>query len=182
MSQGTRLTPRHPRRLCHHLTSSARRLFHPADDDLRHPRRRECPRGSSSCPCSSTWLEGVLRRHAGAPPPDRPRSGPQSPPRSDSSPRSCCTSSATRWPRAARASRSSGIDLFFFGGVMKMSSEHALAGAGVPRRGRRPARDVPDHRRRGARQHGRCSDGTRSSTWPEAAEHRRGERRSTSLG
>ena len=36
----------------------------------------------------------------------------------------------------------SGIDLFFFGGVMKMSRDTRHAGPGVPRRGRRAAGDA----------------------------------------
>ena len=46
-----------------------------------------------------------------------------------SSARSCCTSSGTRWPPGARGSRSTGIDLFLFGGVMKMSRDTDSPGA-----------------------------------------------------
>ena len=46
----------------------------------------------------------------------------------------------------------SGIDLFFFGGVMKMSSDTRSPGPGVPRRGRRAAGDAPDRDRHRARQ------------------------------
>ena len=40
-----------------------------------------------------------------------------------SSSRSCCTSWATRWWRSATGSRSSGIDLWMFGGVAKLGRD-----------------------------------------------------------
>ena len=49
--------------------------------------------------------------------------------RSCSSARSCSTRWATRSPPGARASRSTGIDLFLFGGVMRMRSEPQTPGA-----------------------------------------------------
>ena len=54
-----------------------------------------------------------------------------------SSARSCCTSSGHALAARREGIEVTGIDLFFFGGVMKMSRDTRLARPGVPRRGRR---------------------------------------------
>ena len=68
--------------------------------------------------------------------------------RSCSSARSSSTRWATRWPRAARASRSRGIDLFLFGGLMHMRSEPETPGAEFRVAAAGPARHAAGDRRR----------------------------------
>ena len=143
--------------------SDARRKLIPAGTDLRDPGRRQRVLVPDPVP---RHLLAVGRVH-GRSSVTRPRATrPRSPPRRCSSARSCCTSSATRSPPAARASRSTGIDLFFFGGVMEMSRDTDTPGKEFFVAVAGPAGDARD---RAGRHGGRASRSPARTTFYDAA-------------
>ena len=124
------------------ISGGVRRRLDPAGAHLRHPHRRRRQLVRRPLPDHLVAV-GLLRRPVPGAEHRRRSCSPWSA-RCCSSCRSCCTSSATRWWRSATASRSSGIDLWMFGGVAKLERDTDSPGVEFRVAVAGPARDAGD--------------------------------------